>query len=416
MIVLFLCGGVGKRMFPLTEDKFLLKFLGKTLLEHQLDMAVQSGLRRFIIVANPVNISRIEPILNQYPDAEFNFVVQENPLGIANALESARLLLTDELLIVNPNDVFENIAYSALLAARKKEKAAAYITGCKVRSYFPGGYLVVDEQGKLTGIQEKPRAGREPSDMVNILVHLHTDPQMLLQYISKVKTNTDDVYEQAIDCMCRDRRPIQVVPYSGAWTPIKYPWHVLDVARYFLDRAETAISPGARISPHAVIDGKVIIAEGVRVLENAVVRGPVYLGKNTVIGNSTLVRTYSHIGANCVVGFSTEIKESYVGEGTQFHMNYAGDSVIGARCSFGAGTVTANWRFDTKNVRVNIGGSLVDTGRDKLGAFIGDDCRTGIHVSIMPGVRIGSNTLIYPHINLTNDAAVATIVHSQSIP
>jgi len=102
VIVLFLCGGVGKRMFPLTEDKFLLKFLGKTLLEHQLDMAMQSGLRRFIIVANPVNISRIEPILNQYPDAEFNFVVQENPLGIANALESARLLLTDELLIVNP--------------------------------------------------------------------------------------------------------------------------------------------------------------------------------------------------------------------------------------------------------------------------------------------------------------------------
>ena len=76
MIVLFLCGGIGKRMFPLTEDKFLLNFLGKTLLEHQLDMAVQSGLRRFIIVANPVNISRIKNLTKQYPDTEFNFVVQ----------------------------------------------------------------------------------------------------------------------------------------------------------------------------------------------------------------------------------------------------------------------------------------------------------------------------------------------------
>ena len=44
MKVVFLCGGIGKRMFPLTEDKFLLKFLGKTLLEHQLDMARQAGL------------------------------------------------------------------------------------------------------------------------------------------------------------------------------------------------------------------------------------------------------------------------------------------------------------------------------------------------------------------------------------
>lgn len=29
MKVVFLCGGIGKRMFPITEDKFLLKFLGK---------------------------------------------------------------------------------------------------------------------------------------------------------------------------------------------------------------------------------------------------------------------------------------------------------------------------------------------------------------------------------------------------
>jgi len=77
MKVLFLCGGIGKRMFPLTEDKFLLKFLGKTLLEHQLDTAVKSGLNRFIIVANPFNLTRIENIAKQYQNAEFEFVVQE---------------------------------------------------------------------------------------------------------------------------------------------------------------------------------------------------------------------------------------------------------------------------------------------------------------------------------------------------
>ena len=189
---------------------------------------------------------------------------------------------------------------------------------------------------------------------------------------------------------------IQVVPYTGAWTPIKYPWHVLDAVRYFLDRAETRISPELRISPHAVIDGKVIIEDGVRILENAVIRGPVYIGRNTVIGNNALVRSYSHLGADCVVGFSTEIKESYVGDGTQFHMSYAGDSVIGARCSFGAGTITANWRFDTKKVQVKVGDTMIDTGRDKLGAFIGDNCRTGIQVGIMPGVRIGNNATYLP--------------------
>ena len=414
MKVLFLCGGIGKRMFPLTEDKFLLNFLGKTLLEHQLDTALQSGLHRFIIVANPTNLTRIESIAARYQNAQFEFVIQKKPRGIANALENARHLLKDELLIVNPNDVFENMAYITLLAKRRKEKAAAFITGYKVKTYFPGGYLVVNEEGGLTRIMEKPGQGNEPSDMVNILVHLHTDPETLLHYISQVKTEKDDVYEQAIEAMCKDRHTIQVVPYSGAWKPIKYPWHIFDVVRYFLDRAETCISPDAHISTHAVIDGKVIIEEGVRVLENAVVRGPVYLGRNTVIGNGALVRDYSHLGSDCVVGFGTEIKESYVGDGTQFHMCYTGDSVIGAHCSFGAGTITANWRFDAKKIRVKIGDTMIETGRDKLGAFIGDNCRTGIQVGIMPGVRIGNNAIIEPWVNLTKDVGVNTIVHSQS--
>ena len=414
MKVLFLCGGIGKRMFPLTEDKFLLKFLGKTLLEHQLDTALKAGLRRFIIVANPTNLARIESIATRYQNAEFEFVLQEKPLGIADALGNARHLIKDEILLVNPNDVFENTVYTNLLGARRKEKTAAFITGYKVKSYFPGGYLMVNEHGSLTRILEKPGKGSEPSDMVNILAHLHTDPETLLHYISNVKTNEDDVYEQAIDAMCKANCSIKVVPYTDAWTPIKYPWHVLDVVRYFLDRAATCISPDAHISTQAAIDGKVIIEEGVRVLENAVVRGPVYIGRNTVIGNSTLVRSYSHLGADCVVGFGTEIKESYVGDGTQFHMNYAGDSVIGRQCSFGAGTIIANWRFDTKTVQVKVGNAMIDTGRDKLGAFIGDNCRTGIQVGIMPGVRIGNNAIIHPQVYLTNDVGVDTIVHDHS--
>jgi UDP-N-acetylglucosamine diphosphorylase / glucose-1-phosphate thymidylyltransferase / UDP-N-acetylgalactosamine diphosphorylase / glucosamine-1-phosphate N-acetyltransferase / galactosamine-1-phosphate N-acetyltransferase len=413
MKVLFLCGGVGKRMFPLTEDKFLLKFLGKTLLEHQIDMAMQSGFRQFIIVANPANLTRIESITARYQSAGFEFAVQQKPLGIANTLESARQLLKDELLIVNPNDVFESAAYANLLASCQKGKAETYITGYKVKSYFPGGYLVTNEQGELTGIVEKPGEGNEPSGLVNILVHLHTDPEALLGYISRVRTQEDDVYERAINMMCKDRCSVRVVPYTGNWTPIKYPWHVLDVVRHFLDKTETHISPNAHISPHSVIDGRVIIEDGVQVLEHAVIRGPVYIGQNTVIGNNTLVRSYSHVGSGCVVGFATEIKGSYIGDGTQFHMNYAGDSVIGERCSFGAGTIIANWRLDAKTIRVKIGETMIDTGRDKLGAFIGDNCGTGINVGIMPGIRVGNNALIGPGVYLKGDVAADTMVHTQ---
>ncbi|MDP2919597.1 MAG: sugar phosphate nucleotidyltransferase [Dehalococcoidia bacterium] len=410
MKALFLCGGIGKRMAPLAEDKFLIKFLGKTLLEHQLDAVKSAGLNRVAFVCNPHNHERVKTIAAGTPGISTELAVQREPRGIADTLESAAHLLDDEVLIINPDDIFEASALTSLLLARSKHKAKSYLVGYKVKSYFPGGYLVTDEKGQLTHIVEKPGKGNEPSDMVNLLVHLHTEPRLLLKYISRVQTDRDDRYERALDMMCQDGKSVRVVPYAGPWQAIKYPWNILDGVRYFLDRAEGCISRSAQISSNAVIEGKVVIADNVRILENAVVRGPVYLGAGTIVGNSTLVRGYSHIGADCVIGFGTEIKGSYIGDDCGFHMNYIGDSIIGERCNFGAGTITANWRFDEQPVSVGVGNELVDTGIIKFGAIVGNNCRTGINVSIMPGVKIGSNSFIGPATCLTKDITADTMV------
>ncbi len=269
--------------------------------------------------------------------------------------------------------------------------------------YFLGGYLVVSEAGELQRIIEKPERGKEPSNLVNLVVHLHTDPKRILEYAESVQTDKDDVYECAIDAMARDRHRIKVVSYAGFWSPIKYPWHIFSLVQRFLDRSQKYISPSAYISEKATIEDKVVIGDNVRILENAVIRGPVYIGPNSVIGNNSLVRDYSHIGTDCVVGYSTEVKGSYIGDGCWFHMNYIGDSVIGDGCSFGAGTVLGNLRFDERNISVRMGDESVGTGLDKFGAIVGNNSKTGVHVSVMPGVRIGPNSIVGPHVCLTDD-------------
>ena len=84
------------------------------------------------------------------------------------------------------------------------------------------------------------------------------------------------------------------------------------------------------------------------------IKGPCYIGRGSIIGNGALIRDFAHLGKRCVVGFGTEIKHSYIGNDCWFHMNYIGDSVVGSRCSFGAGTVTANLRFDEGEVMVKV--------------------------------------------------------------
>jgi acetyltransferase-like isoleucine patch superfamily enzyme len=91
-------------------------------------------------------------------------------------------------------------------------------------------------------------------------------------------------------------------------------------------------------------------------------------------------------------------------------MNYIGDSVIGEHCNFGAGTITANWRFDEKTISVRVNNNPVNTGMDKFGAIIGDNCQTGINVSIMPGVKIGPNSIVGPSVCLTKNVESNTMV------
>lgn len=403
MKVLFLCGGVGKRMFPLREDKVLLKFLGKPLLEHQMTRAKEAGLDQFVVVANPENMEKVERIVRNVSDVEVELAVQQEPLGIGDAVQKAEHLLGEEVMVVNPNDVFESLAYTTLIRESKKGSAVSYMLGYEVQEYFPGGYLVVDQGGDLKQIIEKPPRGEEPGNLVNILVHLHTDMSKLFTYIKAVHSSSDDIYECGLDNMVRDGHKIKVVPYPDFWSAIKYPWHIFRVVRYFLDRSRSMISASARISPKATIEGKVIIEDNVRVMENAVIRGPAYIGANTIIGNNVLVRDYTHIGADCVVGYCTEVKGSYVGDRCWFHSSYVGDSIIADGCSFGAGTVLANFRFDEGSISVGVGNEMVDTGLDKLGAMIGENCKTGINASILPGIRIGSNSFVGPHVCLTTD-------------
>jgi bifunctional UDP-N-acetylglucosamine pyrophosphorylase/glucosamine-1-phosphate N-acetyltransferase len=65
--------------------------------------------------------------------------------------------------------------------------------------------------------------------------------------------------------------------------------------------------------------------------------------------------------------------------------------------------VTANFRFDEKNIPRKIEEVLIDTELDKLGCIMANNCKVGVNSSIMPGVRIGSNSVIGAGAVVTGD-------------
>ena len=137
------------------------------------------------------------------------------------------------------------------------------------------------------------------------------------------------------------------------------------------------------------VDGRLAVGAGTRILPGVVIEGDVVIGAGCKVGPNCYIRGATSVGNGCHVGQAVELKNSILLDQTNVgHLSYVGDSVLGEKVNLGAGTITSNLRHDGKAHRTMVAGQLIDTGRRKFGAIIGDGVHTGIHTAIYPGRKI----------------------------
>jgi bifunctional UDP-N-acetylglucosamine pyrophosphorylase / glucosamine-1-phosphate N-acetyltransferase len=157
-----------------------------------------------------------------------------------------------------------------------------------------------------------------------------------------------------------------------------------------------------QLSPEVHLVGdRIVISAGARIHPNVVIEGPVFIGRDTEVRPGAYIRGGVWIGERCVVGTNTEIKRAILLRHARApHLNYVGDSILGADVNLGAGTILSNFRHDGETIRIPAGGRRLDTGRRKLGAILGDGVLTGCNSVLHPGVVVGRETQIYPGVQL----------------
>lgn len=402
MKVVLLAAGRSVRMQPIPDKNFL-QFCGRPLIVHQIEALTRAGFGEILIMGGAHNLEELKKLSKEYGLGKAKVEVREQEdlkLGMAGALISAaNWIKNDPFLVVSSNDVVDSEAFE--LIHKNIKEGEGILLAKKVKEYFPGGYLKVNSKNVILQIVEKPGEGKEPSKLVNIVMHYHPNPGALISALKEISSAKDDRYECALQKLFDDGVVYNAVPFDGFWQPVKYPWHVIALMNHFFGKCGERKSK-VEIAKSAVVHGDVCFEDGVRVLDNAVICGPAYIGKNSVIATGALVRQ-SHIGANCVIGFGSEVARSYVGDGVWTHTNYIGDSIIGDDVSFGAGAVTGNLRLDEGNVMVHVNGEKVDCGSNKFGLVTGNHIRVGINTSFMPGVKVGSNSFIGAGIVIAQD-------------
>ncbi len=192
--------------------------------------------------------------------------------------------------------------------------------------------------------------------------------------------------------------PIGNIPLSQHVFPfeIRYPWDLLKANELYVSSLTESKIEGF-VHPNAVIEGIVCVGKGTRILPGVFIEGNVVIGENCKIGPNCYIRGNTSIGDHCHIGQSVEIKNCLILSNTNIgHLSYVGDSVLGEKVNLGAGTNISNLRHDGKNHHSMVGGKLIDTGRRKFGAIIGDGVHTGINTSIYPGRKLWPNTSTRP--------------------
>lgn len=177
---------------------------------------------------------------------------------------------------------------------------------------------------------------------------------------------------------------------------IQHPWQLLQVVEAIVG-AMPRSSIAGEVHPLATVEGTLQLGSSSRILPGVFIEGHAVIGNNCKIGPNAYIRGCTAIADHCHVGNAVEIKNSLLMSHTCVgHLSYVGDSILGQHVNFGAGTITANFRHDGANGKSIVAGQLVDTGRLKLGAMIGDGVHTGIHTSIYPERRIDSGMSTLP--------------------
>ena len=97
-----------------------------------------------------------------------------------------------------------------------------------------------------------------------------------------------------------------------------------------------------------------------------------------------------------MVGNSVELKNVILFDSVQVpHYNYVGDSILGYKSHMGAGSITSNVKSDKTPVVIK-GDELLETGRKKVGAMLGDYVEVGCNSVLNPGTILGRHTSVYP--------------------
>jgi bifunctional UDP-N-acetylglucosamine pyrophosphorylase / glucosamine-1-phosphate N-acetyltransferase len=409
LAVLVLAAGRGTRMRS-GRPKVLHAIANRPMIAHVLAAAAPLAASRTIAVLAP----DMEDVAAAISPAET--VIQREQRGTAHAVLAARKALDgfagDVLILNGDGPLVTTATLAALLAERRRHKAAVAVIGMRPADPGPYGRLVTAADGSLTAIVEAADAseGERRIGFCNsgfwALDSAEAWPLLGTIGASNAKGEhylTDIVAaarKKSLACRVVEGPADELVGVNSraelaaaeAVMQHRLRARAMEEGVTFMAPETVFMSADTKIGRDSVVGPFVVFGPGVTVGEGVQIPAFCHIvearvGDRAIIGPFARLRPGAELGDEVHIGNFVEVKNSRLGAGAKAnHLAYVGDANVGGGTNIGAGAITCNY-----------------DGVEKFRTEIGKSVFIGTNVSLVAPVAVGDGAFIAAGSVITGD-------------
>ena len=334
---LILSGGKGTRMRPITHTaaKQLLPVANKPILFYAVEAIVEAGIKEIGIIISPETGNDVRDTVGDGDNwgIRIEYIEQDQPLGLAHAVKTARPFLGDDPFVMYLGDNLIKDGVAPIVRRFNQSNADAFILLKEVANASAFGVAQLNGSGRILCLEEKP--AKPKSNLALVGVYLFN--KNIHKAIDEIKPSRRGELEitDAIQRLIDTEFVVESHVLTTWWLDTGKKDDMLEANRVVLDEMDDFRQEG-QLEGNTTVSGRVHVGKG-SILRNCTVRGPAVIGDNCFIEES-YVGPFTSIGTGARVSHA-EIEHSILRENCQM-LNFNGrieDSLIGLNVELSRG-------------------------------------------------------------------------------
>ncbi len=363
MKAVVMCGGVGSRLRPITENipKPLVKVINRPVLDIVIGKLIESGISEIYLSLGYMANEIIEYCESRNYDAEINFCEEAVPLGTAGGVRNCIQKSDDDIIVVSGDNVFD---FDINKIADYHFSSDADITVCGYEVEDPREYGVImrDDDGSIISFIEKPTWELSESCLINTGLYIIKGKILDMIPSGKFYDFSNDLFPEVFSLDMR----FMCYQAKGFWG---------DMGEF----------PALRQVSRDILDGKYknfiftdkLYTEDTITEDGTIIKAPCVIGDGFSGDSDVVIGPYCVLGENISVGKNSVIEDAIIGNGCRIYEN----------CDIRNAVIS-------DNVRISSNCFIDEDSVLAYGCVIGRFSRIFAGSKIWPGRRIDDESFI----------------------